>query len=241
MIIIPMAGKSSRFYKAGFDVPKFMLNVYKNSDVFTEAVLSFKKFFTTDFFVFIHRSDDNSEVFINKKCLELKISKFKLFKINKDTRGQADTIAIFLKTLSKIKLEECIYIFNIDSFRLNFIKPNKQFLNTISGYLELFEGKGNHWSFAKIRGDLVVRTAEKIRISNYCSNGLYYFSSGCIFLKTFEKMEKKSNKELFVAPMYNYLILDGYKVKYKIIDKQQTVFCGTPDEYTKLQESYEKR
>ena len=69
MIIIPMAGKSSRFYKAGFDVPKFMLNVYKNSDVFTEAVLSFKKFFTTDFFVFIHRSDDNSEAFINKKSI----------------------------------------------------------------------------------------------------------------------------------------------------------------------------
>ena len=44
MIIIPMAGKSSRFFNAGYDIPKFMLPLSK-SNVFREAVKSFKKYF----------------------------------------------------------------------------------------------------------------------------------------------------------------------------------------------------
>ena len=41
MILIPMMGKSSRFYNAGYKVPKFMLPVGK-SNLFKETVLSFK-------------------------------------------------------------------------------------------------------------------------------------------------------------------------------------------------------
>ena len=49
MIIIPMAGKSSRFYKAGYTLPKFMLPL-NGKTIFEEAVSSFKKYFKTDFF-----------------------------------------------------------------------------------------------------------------------------------------------------------------------------------------------
>ncbi len=234
MIVIPMAGKSSRFFNAGYKTPKYKLPIYNNSDVFTEAVKSFENYFKTDLFVFLHRNDDDSAQFILNKCKFLGIDKFKLFEITNDTRGQADTIAIFLKTLNKSLLNEPLYIFNIDSFRKNFLKPDPSFFTNMLGYLELFEGHGNHWSFAKIDKVNVLETAEKIRISDYCSNGLYFFKTAEIFINTFSEVEKTHDGELYIAPMYNYLIANGQKIKFKITGINQTIFCGTPIEYEQL-------
>lgn len=234
MIVIPMAGKSSRFFNAGYKIPKYKLPIFNNSDVFTQAVRSFENYFKTDLFVFLHRNDDDSAEFILNKCKSLGIDKFTLFKIKTDTRGQADTIAIFLKTLNKSLLNEPLYIFNIDSFRKNFLKPELSFFSNMSGYLELFRGLGNHWSFAKTNGVNVQETAEKVRISDYCSNGLYFFKTAEIFINTFSKLEKMHDGELYIAPMYNYLIADGKKIKFKIIGINQTIFCGTPVEYEQL-------
>ncbi|EGD6058824.1 capsular biosynthesis protein, partial [Escherichia coli] len=42
-IVIPMAGQSSRFYKAGYDVPKYKLKI-NNKSVFFHSLRSFLKF-----------------------------------------------------------------------------------------------------------------------------------------------------------------------------------------------------
>ena len=40
--------------------------------------------------------------------------------------------------------------------------------------------------------------------------------------------------ELFVAPMYNQLIESNLTVKYVLLDNNETIFSGTPDEYEYL-------
>ena len=57
MFVIPMVGKSSRFFEAGFSVPKYALPIGGKS-VFECAVRSFEKYFKTDNFLFVVR--DNS-------------------------------------------------------------------------------------------------------------------------------------------------------------------------------------
>lgn len=53
IIIFPMAGLSSRFAKAGYDKPKYMLDLKGNS-VFFHAVNSFKNILKTlNFFLYI--------------------------------------------------------------------------------------------------------------------------------------------------------------------------------------------
>ena len=54
MIIIPMAGMSSRFFKAGYDKPKYMLSAH-GSTLFEHSVNSFKKYFNDTPFLFIVR------------------------------------------------------------------------------------------------------------------------------------------------------------------------------------------
>ena len=107
------------------------------------------------------------------------------------------------------------------------------------GFLEVFKGQGNHWSFAKTikNSTRVIKTAEKERISEYCSTGVYYFKRSIDYIQAFEnalKYKQKSKNEYYVAPLYNYLIDSGLNiqiVKRKFTDFR---FCGTPEEYIYL-------
>lgn len=238
MIIIPMAGKSSRFFNAGYKIPKYMLPLKNDSNVFLEAIKSFSNYFTTDKFLFIIRNEEGVFDFVEEQCKKLGILNFNIVSLDFDTRGQADTIKIGLDLINKEPKEE-IYIFNIDSIRVNFKKPSDEFLKNTFGYLEVFEGDGEHWSFVDpLPNYEVKRTTEKIRISNLCSNGLYYFNSIENFYDVFKKFEKVNDyKELFVAPMYNIFIQEKKLVKYVVVTPEETLFSGTPDEYEVLKEA----
>ena len=71
MFIIPMAGLSSRFFKAGFKKPKYMLPLAE-SFIFDEAIKSFKIYFTTDLFLFIIRDEKEVLDFVNNRCKKFK-------------------------------------------------------------------------------------------------------------------------------------------------------------------------
>lgn len=58
--------------------------------------------------------------------------------MDKETRGQAESAYIGLKD---INYTDGIYIFNIDTIRHDYTKPD--FINNCDGYLEVFEGRVN--------------------------------------------------------------------------------------------------
>jgi dTDP-glucose pyrophosphorylase len=103
----------------------------------------------------------------------------------------------------------------------------------------VFEGEGSNWSFARPLGadsQRVAETAEKNPISNLCSDGLYHFSDASDFIESFEHYETQprtewAKGELYIAPLYNYLIRNGCSIFYALIREDEIVFCGTPDEY----------
>lgn len=231
-IIFAMAGKSSRFFDAGYKVPKFMLTLESKS-VFEYAVASFKAYFQEWKFIFVYRNEFNTKEFIEEKIKILGIKNFELVELSFITKGQAESVNLALKNVND---DENILIFNIDTFRPNFKLPNLDF-NNIDGYLEVFKGEGDHWSFIEIKGSKVIKTAEKIRISNLCSSGLYYFKKAKDFKKIFKEMQKENNLskgEFYVAPMYNSLIQEGKFITFYEISLDEIVFCGTPSEYEEL-------
>lgn len=241
MIIIPMAGMSSRFFKAGFKNPKYMLEAHGNS-LFFYSVNSFKEYFKTEKFVFIVRDVYSTPIFVEQQVKEMGILDFHIEVLDFETKGQAETVYLGLKQLqNKIgKLDDSLTIFNIDTFRPEFKFPN--LINSSDGYLEVFKGEGNNWSFAKaesINSDRVVETAEKRPISNLCSTGLYHFSNITDYFSCYEEyLLKPSNEwekgELYIAPLYNILISRGKLIKYHLINDNQVIFCGVPEEYDLL-------
>ena len=91
MIIIPMAGLSSRFFQAGFTVPKYMLEIDGYSLV-RYAVRSFERYFTTDPFRFVVLDRYDTPRFVKRECESLEIRDFDIVSLSEPTMGQADTV-----------------------------------------------------------------------------------------------------------------------------------------------------
>lgn len=242
-IIIPMAGLSSRFTKGGYTLPKYMLYV-KNKSLFSMALGSFNKYFKSANFVFVARELYDTRRFIDEECKLLGVNKYSIIILDKPTRGQAETVMEGVR-LAGIKTDESILIFNIDTFRPNFTYP--PLMELWDGYLEVFIGSGQNWSYALTESQTstrVVKTAEKKEISNLCSTGIYYFKKVGDYVMAYEKMleEGCSINELYVAPLYNYLISFGRNIHVEIINREEVIFCGTPDEYEEqLKKTYSNR
>lgn len=231
MILITMAGLSSRFFKAGYELPKYMLSI-QNETVFSHAVKSFELYFKTEKFVFVARDIFGTVEFIASECEKLCISQFEIITLEEETRGQAETAYLALKNIP----DQSVTIFNIDTFRYNYSHPYQY--DECDGYVEVFRGEGEHWSFVEpLANNLVSRTTEKLRISDLCSSGLYYFKSSADFVKVFETLESNNDTtkgEFYIAPMYNYLIKNNKTIKYNCIATKDIDFCGTPAEYEHL-------
>ena len=231
LIIFPMAGLSSRFLKAGYKMPKYMLDL-KGKSLFKRVLLGFESLFERADFLFIYRNINDTKGFIKKECESLNLKRFEMIELEKETLGQAHTCFLGLQNVSD---DENLLIFNIDTIHLNLNLPD---LNC-DGFLEVFEASGEQYSFVKTlpNSNKVIRTAEKERISTLCSTGLYYFKKAKDFKEVFLQMQKAndtSKNEFYIAPMYNYLIKQNKDIRAFKIDFKELVFCGLPSEYEAL-------
>ena len=241
MIVIPMAGLSSRFFKAGYTQPKYMLEAHGKT-LFAHSVLSFSAYFKSAPFLFIVRDVYGTPEFVEKECKALGISDYQVITLNQETKGQAETVALGLEG-AKLNLEEPLTIFNIDTFRPNFTFP--QLKELADGYLEVFRGTGDNWSFAKpesANSTKVVLTTEKDPVSDLCSTGLYYFKTCADFFFAYQQYLEKpvsewAKGELYIAPLYNELITINKEVHYHLIKREDVIFCGVPSEYDDFKKS----
>jgi hypothetical protein len=232
MIVIPMMGKSSRFFSTGYDVPKYMLPLGRGT-VFTHALSSFRNYFNNTPFLFLVRPDFNTEKFVRSQVESLGILNYKIIVLLNETSGQADTV---IQGVRHYTDDTPLIIFNIDSIRHDFIVPD---INDFGDcFLEVFKGHGDSWSFVKLNKDgNVIKTTEKIRISNLCSNGLYGFAKLGDFRTAFKAGGQQclaEYGEIYIAPLYNVLVNMGLDVRCIEIPITHMEFCGTPDEYETL-------
>lgn len=146
--------------------------------------------------------------------------------IKKPTRGQAET-ALLCESLVK---NPSIVVFNCDTFFSS--KNLKKYITSpqIDGLIPCSIEDGTEWSFCQINEndfnshDLnvkkeeillkVYKVTEKIRISNFCSIGFYYFKDKSIFFELVKKSLSAEcpERELYVAPFYNQLIQDQLNI-----------------------------
>lgn len=239
MIVIPMAGLSSRFKKAGFELPKYMLMAHGYS-LFYHSLISFKQYFEEQPFLFICLNVFDTPEFIRAECVKLGLNRFEVITLDQPTKGQAETVYLGLQ-VAKPAPNEPIVIFNIDTFRPGFRFPTEFDYRSVDGYLETFIGTGQNWSNVLPTAEgsnRVALTAEKRQISEYCCTGLYVWKNAELFNSTLEhylsEFEKISIGELYVAPMYNRTIENGGDIRFTVVDKEEVIFCGVPDEYAQF-------
>jgi hypothetical protein len=247
VIVIPMAGMSRRFSEAGYSRPKYELQAHGHS-LFYWSVASFRKYFDSEYFLFVARRGCGVPAFIEAECSALGIKNFEVVELESPTRGQAETVYLGLKAAqgrAAKEFRQALLVFNIDTIRPGYQFPSEVMLS--DGYIETFDGVGDGWSFAKTSApysNRVIRTSEKSRISDHCSTGLYYFRSVELFLGVYEEIASQSAeefmrewKELYIAPMYNLMIEKCMLIQLHEIDCRDVVFSGVPAEYEAFKSS----
>lgn len=232
MIIIPMLGRSSRFFNAGYSVPKYQLPL-GGETVFSRSLRSFERQFRSTPFLFLVRADHNAMNFVSSEVQRLGIRDYRLIEFSEETRGQAESVALGIADYND---DIPLLIFNIDTIRHDFQWPTPDQCG--DGFLEVFRAEGDGWSFIEptVKGK-VARTTEKQRISDLCSNGLYSFARAGDFREAFHSYIKTGmnvNGELYIAPLYNILIERGRDIRYRLIEATAIDHCGIPSDYEQL-------
>ncbi|WP_424814429.1 glycosyltransferase family 2 protein [Roseococcus sp. YIM B11640] len=236
MIVIPMAGLSARFARAGYDLPKYMLPLHGRS-VFAHAVESFSAYFATHPFLFIARDIADTEAFVRRECARLGLRDARVALLAGPTAGQAETVELGIAQAG-LGRDDPLTIFNIDTFRPGFRFPAGSWWEHSDGYLEVFRGSGANWSYVRPAPGsepLALETAEKRPISDLCCTGLYHFARASDFNAALARERAApSAPELYVAPLYNHLIAERARIHYEIVETKDVVFCGVPAEYEAL-------
>lgn len=223
-IIITMAGLGSRFAEVGYSCPKYMIEA-KGKTLFEWSMDSLVGYEPQVLkYVFIVRKEHNARAFIEEK---MKGKNIEIIEIDYLTDGQATTALIGVNACDD---RESVLIYNIDTY----IEPNNLRYEQIKGdgFIPCFKAEGTHWSFVKEENGKVTDVVEKVRISDNCSLGAYYFSSAHLYKKIYESFygNKTLSKEKYIAPMYKAMLDEGYEVSYVVIPSSAVHVLGTPEE-----------
>ena len=229
-VIITMAGLGSRFKKAGYNCPKYMIEA-KGKTLFDwsmDSLIGYNK--NVSKYIFVVRKEDDSEKFIREHMANYGISNIEIIGIDYLTDGQATTCMLAIPYCAP---DEEIMVYNIDTY----VEPNEMKYEDISGdgHIPCFHADGDHWSFVKLdENGSAVEVREKQRISDNCTLGAYYFKSARLYKRLYEEYyadgSKMEKNEKYIAPLYNYMIEKGMKVTISIVDANKVHVLGTPEE-----------
>lgn len=228
IVIITMAGLGTRFRKAGYECPKYMIEA-KGKTLFEWSLDSLKGYNShVSKYIFVVRREDNAGDFIREKCMSYEIRSVELVELDAMTDGQATTCMLAIPYCNE---DEEILIYNIDTYA----EPYAMRYEDISGdgHIPCFRAEGDHWSFVRLdESGHAVEVREKVRVSDNCSLGAYYFASAGLYRKIYEEFYENSTdkREKYIAPMYNYMIGKGFVVTISLLDSKLVHVLGTPEE-----------
>lgn len=231
-IVITMGGLGSRFRKAGYQVPKYMIPA-KGRTLFEWSMISLEGFASSaERYIFIAMQDQTEDVrhFIADRCQRLGMKNYEIILLDYLTDGQASTAMLGKKYWDK---EHGLLIYNIDTYVEAGQMNSRQIKG--DGFIPCFFAEGDHWSFVKADGTgKAVEIKEKQRISDHCTLGAYYFKTCGLYERLYEEYycrdENMVNGEKYVAPLYNYLLQKGGEVYISDIPSDKVHVLGTPEE-----------
>lgn len=233
-IVITMAGLGSRFRDAGYNVPKYMIEA-RGRSLFEWSMESLKGYGTDNRYTFIVRKEDNAGDFIRSKADEMGIKRVELIELDYRTDGQATTA---LLAAPRWESSEPLLIYNIDTYVEAYAMNSEELRG--DGFIPCFAGEGDHWSFVRLN-DLgqAEEVVEKVRISDHCTLGAYYFKSCALYEQLYHEFYEEgrcsvltgaAGRERYVAPLYNYLISKGGEVYISDVAPEKVHVLGTPEE-----------
>jgi NDP-sugar pyrophosphorylase family protein len=231
-VVITMAGKGSRFRDAGYTVPKYEIVAHGRS-LFDWSMLSLQNFLSPECRVtFVCLAENSSSEYVLQRCKALGLNDVHIVELDALTDGQA-TSAYLSRHLWWT--EEPLLIYNIDTF----VDPRALTPLDIrpgsDGWVPCFQMPGTHWSFVKLGEDgWATDFAEKTRISDFASIGLYWFAHAGRYIEAYERFFTDSTNlvrgERYIAPLYRELLASSGRISIVDLPLAAVHALGTPAE-----------
>jgi NDP-sugar pyrophosphorylase family protein len=230
-IVIPMAGRGSRFEASGYGLPKPLVEIHRRPMI--QVVVDNLRPRDEHRFVFICQESHFVQYSLNE-VLGKAAPGCEIVTTDGITAGAACSILLAAEHFAG---DEEMMIANSDQYvdfeSDLFLKHARD--DDLDGDILTFPATHPKWSYARIdESRLVVEVAEKRPISEDATVGLYYFRRGQDFIEGASQMIEKdirTNNEFYVCPVYNELILMGRKIGAYPIDASVMHGLGTPEDF----------
>ncbi len=211
-IVIPMAGKGSRFANAGYTVPKPLIEIYGHPMI--EYVIRNVAPEEDHRFIFICRKEHVEEFNLRQRLDEMAPG-CAVLTVDHVTEGAACTV---LLAKDYINNDDPMMIANSDQYVDTDINKYLKAMKDYDGLIMTMPADDPKWSFIRFdEQGFVTEVREKQVISNEATVGIYNYRHGSDFVKYAEQMIRKNirvNNEFYVAPVYNEMIEDGFRIVY---------------------------
>ena len=238
-VIIPLAGKGSRFTEEKYTFPKPLIDV--NGNPMISVVIKNLTDVSRDMnFIFICQREHYKQYDLNGifKNSVNKNHTYEVIQIDSITEGAACTALLAKKYIDS---NDELMVANSDQF-VEKISMNNWWnridISKSDGLIMTFKSTHSKWSYARTdENACVIEVAEKKVISQNASTGLYWWRHGSDFVSSVEKMIEKDirfNNEFYIAPTYNEMILDEKEIKLVEIPYERFHGLGTPEDLEKF-------
>lgn len=238
-IVIPMAGRGSRFANAGFKLPKPLIDVAGKPMI--DWVIDNIAPKEPHRFIFLclqeHLDKYNLETHLKSReenCV--------IVPVNQVTEGAACTVLLAERYIDN---NDPMMIANSDQYVDVDIDKYIRCIGENDGLIMTMKASDNKWSFIKYdENGFVTVVREKEVISDEATVGIYNFARGSDFVRYAHEMIDKNirvNNEFYVAPVYNMMIEDKKRIVfYNVGEVDRGMYgLGTPDDLKRFLENYD--
>jgi len=225
-IVIPMAGRGSRFSDMGYKLPKPLIDVAGRPMI--ERVVENIRPSMQHKFIFIVQREHCKKYDLAYR-LQTLCNNCEIVMIDGITEGAACSVLFARQFIDNdtplmiansdqwitIAIDEYINAWNVDKY---------------IGHIMTMESGDPKWSYVEFNDSGEVSdVVEKVVVSDQATVGIYNFSSGSLFCKYADMMIEENNRskgEFYVAPVYKYLIDSGEHVSLFNIGKDSDGMYG---------------
>lgn len=236
-IVVPMAGRGSRFAKEGYTLPKPLIPV-KGFPMIQVVIENLRPSMPHRFHFLILREHDETYGLAAK--LKDWAPGCSIVFVDEVTEGAACTV---LLARDLIDSDDPLMIANCDQYIDASMDAYLADMGDADGLIMTMWADDDKWSF--VRRDAtgrVVEVVEKVVVSDEATVGIYNFARGADFVKGADAMiaaDARVNGEFYVAPVYSQMADAGADIRCHSIGKNGAGMhgIGVPADLVAFEES----
>ena len=209
-IVVPMAGRGSRFATVGYDLPKPLIPVH-GLPMIQVVIANLTPSILHRFTFLILRDHDTEYGLANK--LQSWAPGCGIIYVDEVTEGAACTVLLARDVIDN---DDPLMIANCDQYIDANIDAYLADLGSADGLIMTMWADDDKWSFVRRdESGRVVEVVEKVVVSDEATVGIYNFAKGSDFVAAADRMiaaDIRVNGEFYVAPVYTAMADAGAQI-----------------------------